>query len=43
MIAELEQKFNNSAPNFYKSHEVGPKPSHGDRVEVDSDYSIDSD
>lgn len=43
MIAELEQKFNNSAPNFYKSHEVAPKPSHGDRVEVDSDYSIDSD
>ncbi len=41
MIAELEQKMRTTAPIAIIGHE--PKKSYGDRVEVDSDYSIDSD
>lgn len=46
MIAELEQKFQNKAfVPARGSLQDGPLPSkfYGDKVEVDSDYSIDSD
>lgn len=45
MIAELEQKFKNTAPiNASYFDKEGPKKQfYGDRVQVDSDYSIDSD
>lgn len=41
MIAELEQKLKTAAPGSYIN--ISKKSNYGDRVEVDSDYSIDSD
>lgn len=43
MIAELEQKLKTSGPISYFDREQPKKQSYGDRVEVDSDYSIESD
>lgn len=43
MIAMLERNFNSSAPAFSSNRENVPKPVYGDRAEVDSDYSIESD
>ncbi len=40
MIAELEQKLKSAAPISYS---LSKKSNYGDRIEVDSDYSIDSD
>lgn len=45
MIAELEQKFQQGsiAPNYGQIGNEQKKPSFGDKMEVDSDFSIDSD
>lgn len=42
MIAELEQKFKTAAPTSFNNNFV-KKFNYGDRIEVDSDYSIESD
>lgn len=42
MIAELEQKLKTSAPTSYNVN-LSKKSNYGERIEVDSDYSIDSD